>query len=100
METKQYICNKCLGVINSSGYTVITDCHATGEFLNIAIIGGILQKPEMRPQTVHGVMHYCGKHCLMLALNTMVDSIKTGRSTAETAAAQPPLSHPCEGGGI
>lgn len=81
----KYICDQCEADANGSGYRVGVDFqNAKDGLIEIRIVNNFTLG-HFPASIVES--HYCGKNCLMLALNTIIDSIAKQGSAAETAAA-------------
>lgn len=65
MITKKIICNRCGSGCNGGSYSLSPT--VSGKAAAIDIIAGINMRWEK---------HYCGKQCLMLALNEMLDGLE------------------------
>lgn len=93
MTKTQHICDQCEKDVNGSGYMVGVDYkNAADGLLEIQIVTNFTLGDF--PASV-AESHYCGRNCLMLALNKIVDSIAKQGSAVDAAAA--PEGEPLHG---
>jgi hypothetical protein len=85
MEKVQHICDQCEADANGSGYQVCADYSNVSDGLIDLKISNNIALGHCPASAVE--YHYCGRNCLMLALNTMIDSLTKQGGAADTAAA-------------
>lgn len=66
MISQKIVCNRCMTECNGGGFAVT---HKVYEDRVIILI------EPLTKITANTLSHYCGKHCLMMAINEMVDDI-------------------------
>jgi hypothetical protein len=86
MEKKQFICDQCDGDVNGSGFKVFAS-FADIDSMGISLYITHSEEKVHPKNKLHIECDYCGRNCLMLALNTIIDSIAKQGSAAETATA-------------
>jgi hypothetical protein len=85
MTKKQHICDQCETDANGSGYQVCADYSNVNDGLIDLKISNNIALGHCPASAVE--YHYCGRNCLILALNKIIDLINNKGSAVDAAAA-------------